>query len=152
MSAGQNLPGENWLHAFSNAAVRTGIYCGVCLSVVFATWLITANRAPLLERFALERNLACAAALALLAAVPVFRFLRSPGNLLAAGLVGWTILSLSYGTLSLFFRKLSDFYSALHIFVLGAVSYLILATLAWIISCILRVRGTHTTEPHNHMS
>lgn len=151
MSVPQNLPGEGMLHALRNAAVRTGIYSGSCLSIVFAAWLIVANRLPFLDRFALERNLAAAALLLLIAAVPVLRFLRSPGSLLLAGLIAWSVLSLSYRILSLFFRRLTDFYGAFHIFVLGIVIYLILATLAWIAGCIWRVRASHPTHPRNSL-
>jgi hypothetical protein len=52
-----HLPGYRWFHVFRNAAIRTGVYVGVCLTLVFTAWLIVANRAPFLERFALERNI-----------------------------------------------------------------------------------------------
>src|SRR5438093_7581878 len=71
-----HLPGYRWFHVFRNAAIRTGVYGGVCLTLVFAAWLVIANRAPFLDRFAMERNIAAAAILCFLAAVPVFRFLR----------------------------------------------------------------------------
>ncbi len=47
-----HLPAYRWFHVFPNAAVRTGVYVGVCLTLVFITWLVIANHAPLLERFA----------------------------------------------------------------------------------------------------
>src|SRR5437660_8785174 len=40
---------------------------------------------------ALERNIVAAAILGFLAAVPIFRFLRLPGHLLASSLIGWLI-------------------------------------------------------------
>ncbi|PYT41971.1 MAG: hypothetical protein DMG47_16725, partial [Acidobacteria bacterium] len=76
-----HLPGYRWFHVFRNAAIRTGVYVGVCLTLVFTAWLVIANHAPFLERFALERNVAAASILGFLAAVPVFRFLRLPGHL-----------------------------------------------------------------------
>src|SRR5258707_6450333 len=84
-----HLPGYRWFHVFRNAAIRTGVYVGVCLTLVFSAWLVIANRAPILERFALERNIAAAAILGFLAVVPIFRFLRLPGHLLASSLIGW---------------------------------------------------------------
>src|SRR5437879_6998503 len=51
-----HLPGYRWFHVFRNAAIRTGVYVGVCLTLVFSAWLVIANRAPFLERFALERD------------------------------------------------------------------------------------------------
>jgi len=102
-----HLPGYRWFHVFRNAAIRTGVYVGVCLTLVFTAWLVIANHAPFLERFATERLIAAAAILGLLAAVPVFRFLRFPGHLLASSLLGWLIFSLSYRALCLIYRGLS---------------------------------------------
>src|SRR5437867_12230768 len=121
-----HLPGYRWFHVFRNAAIRTGVYVGVCLTLVFTAWLVIANHAPFLERFALERNVAAASILGFLAAVPVFRFLRLPVPLLASSLIGWLIFSLSYRALCLVFRGLSNWHSTFQIFMLGAVVYLIL--------------------------
>lgn len=150
MSVRQNLPGEGLLHALRNRAVRTGIYCGVCLSLVFAGWVVAANRFAFLDHLALERNLAAAGLLVLIAMIPVLRFLRSPGDLLASGLIAWTILSLAYRALSLYFSKLDASYSAFHIFMLGAVAYLLAATLCWLGLCIWRIRGSHSAGSGNH--
>src|ERR1700740_800954 len=106
-----HLPGYRWFHVFRNAGVRTGVYVGVCLSLVFAAWLLIANHAPFLERFAMERNIAAAAILGFLAAVPVFRFLRFPGQLLASSLLGWFLFSLSYRVLCMIFPALSNWHS-----------------------------------------
>jgi len=82
--------------SFRNAAIRTGVYVGVCLTLVVTAWLVIANHAPFPGTLATERLIAAAAILGLLAAVPVFRFLRFPGHLLASSLLGWLIFSLSY--------------------------------------------------------
>src|SRR5207245_11300490 len=122
----RSLPGYRWFHVFRNAAVRMGVYVGVCLTLVFTAWLVIANRAPFLERFALERDIAAAAILCFLAAIPVFRFLRFPGHLLASSLIGWLIFSLSYRVLCLVYHGLSNRLSTFHVFVLGAGVYMIL--------------------------
>jgi len=154
-----HLPGYRWFHIFRNAAIRTGVYVGVCLTLVFTAWLVIANHAPFLDRFALERNIAAAAILCFLATVPVFRFLRFPGELLASGLLGWFIFSLSYRALSMIFGSdaigilgLSSQPSASQVFVLGAVVYMILATLAWIVATIWRAREAHQSHPNHHAS
>ena len=147
-----HLPGYRWFHVFRNAAIRTGVYVGVCLTLVFSTWLVIANRAPFLERFALERNIAAASILGFLAAVPVFRFLRLPGHLLASSLIGWLIFSLSYRALCLVFRGLSNWHSTFQIFMLGAVVYMILTTLCWIAATIWRAREAHASHPNHHAS
>jgi hypothetical protein len=147
-----HLPGYRWFHVFRNAAVRTGVYVGVCLTLVFTAWLVIANYAPFLERFALERNIVAAAILGFLAAVPVFRFLRLPGHLLASSLIGWLIFSLSYRALCLIYRGLSNRMSTLHVFMLGAVVYMILTTFCWIVGVIWRAREAHESHPNHGAS
>jgi uncharacterized membrane protein YvlD (DUF360 family) len=147
-----HLPGYRWFHVFRNAAIRTGVYVGVCLTLVFTAWVLIANHAPFLERFALERNIAAAMILCFLAAVPIFRFLRFPGHLLASGLIAWLIFSLSYRALCTLFRGLSNRLSTFHVFMLGAVVYMILTTLCWIVATIWRARGAHDTHPNHHAS
>jgi hypothetical protein len=148
----EHLPGYRWFHVFRNLSVRVGVYVGVCLSLALSVWIFVANRVPFLERFARERNLAGAALLGLLAVAPVLRFLHSPGNLLASSLVAWTIFSLTYGLLCIFFAHLGDKYSAFLIFMVGFVVYMILATLSWIGTLIWRARERHVSHPNNHAS
>jgi hypothetical protein len=145
-----HLSGYKWLTMFGDAAVRTGIYTGTCLGLTFSMWIILANRMPFLERFALQRNMAAAVLLGLLAVIPVLRFYRYPGKLLISSLVGWTILTFFYRLLCAFFGLLSDKYSTLHIFMLGAVLYMIAATVSWIGTVIWRVRGTHGSHSNHH--
>jgi len=147
-----HLPGYRRFHIFRNASIRTGVYVGVCLTLVFSVWLVIANRAPFLERFALERNIAAAAILAFLAAIPAFRFLRLPGHLLASSLVGWLIFSFSYGALCLIFGGLSNRLSTFQVFMMGAVVYMILTTLCWIVGTIWRAREAHESHPNHHAS
>jgi hypothetical protein len=147
-----HLPGYRWFHVFRNAAIRTGVYVGVCLTLVFTAWLVIANHAPFLDRFAMERNIAAGAVFGLLAAVPVFRFLRFPGHLLASSLIGWLIFSLCYRVLCLIYRGLSNRLSAVHVFVLGAIVYMILTTLCWIVGVIWRAREAHESHSNHHAS
>jgi len=139
-----HLPGYGKLHVFRNAAIRTGVYAGVGLAMVLVAWVFVANRAPVLERFALERNVAAAVALVLFASVPALRFWRLPGPLLASGLIAWSILALIYQLLCVAFSGLAERYSAVHIFTLGAVLYMIMATLSWIGTCIWRARESNS--------
>jgi len=141
-----HLPGYSRLHVFKNAAIRTGVYSGVGSSMVLVAWLVIANRAPNLEPFALERNLAGAVALGLFASVPVLRFLRLPGPLLAAGLIAWSITAFTYRLLGVYFWGLSARYSAVHLFTLGVIVYMIFATLSWIGTCISRARESDVSR------
>ena len=141
-------PGYGWFRHLRNAPIRVGIYTGICLSIVFLAWVLLANRAPLLESLSKQRNVAAAILLIFLAAAPVLRFLRHPGDLLLSGLVAWTLLTLTYAFLTFSFSLLEDYYSTLHVFVLGAVVYLLFATLSWVGMMIWRAKvAEHTHHP-----
>jgi hypothetical protein len=140
------LPGYRLLGFLKNVAVRTGIYSGISLSLIFTAWLLIANRIPFLEPFALARNIAAAALLIFFACIPLMRFYRSPAELLISGLLAWSLLTGTYRLFGLVFALLEDNYSAFHVFVLGAVSYLLFATVSWIGTIVWRVRATH----HSH--
>ena len=114
--------------------------------MVLVAWVFAANRAPALERFALERNVVAAMALGLFAGIPVLRFWRLPGPLLASGLIAWSALALTYRLLCVVFWGLAERYSAVHIFTLGAVLYMIVATLCWIGTCIWRARESNISH------
>jgi hypothetical protein len=152
MSVRAHLPGYDLTHALWNAATRTGMYAGVGLSLVFATWLFIANRVPEFENLALERNLLAAAVFGLVALVPVLRFARLPGSLLASSLVAWGILTLTYRGLCVHFQALADRYSAPQILILGSLVYMILATLSWIGTCIWRAREYHSSRSGHRLS
>jgi hypothetical protein len=132
-----------------NVPVRVGIYTGICLSLVFAMWLVLANRVPLLERLALERNIIAVVGLVFFASLPILRFYRSPGDLMVSGLLAWTLLSITYRLLCMVFVLLNERYSGFHVFVLGAVTYLIFATLSWIGMIIWKVRSADISHPHH---
>jgi hypothetical protein len=143
------LPGYRFLSFLKNAAVRTGIYAGISLSCIFTAWLLIANRVPVLEPFALVRNIAAAAVLLFFACIPLLRFYRSPAELLISGLLAWSLLTLTYRLFGLAFVLLEESYSAFHVFVLGAVSYLVFATVSWIATIIWRVRAADGSHTHH---
>ena len=151
MTIRAHLPGFRWFHVFRNTAVSTGVYAGVFISLIFTAWIILANRVPFLERFAMERNIAAAAALCLFAAVPIFRFLRWPGYLLASSLIAWLIFTATYRILCMIFSGLSNWHSTFQVFTIGVLVYLIVTTICWIVSAIWRARASHITHS-NHQS
>ena len=149
MPANFSPPGYRWFPFFRNAPIRVGLYSGVWLALVFVGWVVIANRVPFLDPLAQQRNVIATLVLAMIAAMPVLRFLRSPGELLVSGLLAWSVLTLVYRILSLKFVLLQDYYSTFHVFVLGAVVYLLFATLSWIGMIVWRARasqGTHTSR------
>jgi hypothetical protein len=144
-----HLPGYRRLMFLRNVPVRVGTYTGICLSFVFLLWLVLANRVPLLEPLAMWRNIAAVVILVFFATLPMLRFYRSPGELMVSGLVAWMLLSITYRVLCVVFVLLDEKYSAFHVFVLGAVVYLVGATLSWIGVIIWRVRTADMSHPHH---
>jgi len=155
MTVRAHLPAYGSFHVFRNASVRTGVYVGLILSIVLSGWVIVAYRVPMFDSFALVGNLAAVFVLGLIALIPVLRFWRMPGNLLASSLVAWLLFSMSYRILCMLFVGLAERFntvSAVQIFVLGAVSYMLVVTLSWIWTIIRRVRASHVSHPNHHPS
>jgi len=145
-----HLPGYKQYDALKDSAFRMGVYIGGCLFAAFATWVFIANRVTWFDRFAMERNILAAAVMVLFAALPILRFWRRPVRLLTSALIAWAIFSFLYRLLCLFFESLSSWHGATQVFVLGAVLYLIAATLSWIVGLVLRVRASHAAARENH--
>src|SRR5271169_1527933 len=149
MPVSPKLPGYHLFRFLRNAPVRVGIYTGVCLSVLFSAWVVAANRLPFLEVFAMERNVAAVVALCFFASLPILRFYRSPAELLVSGLLAWTILTLAFRLLCVAFVLLDEKYGTFQVFVLGAVVYLIAATLSWIGRIIWKTRAAAVSDSHH---
>jgi hypothetical protein len=152
MSSREDPSGIPTLRKEWNAALLTGVRVGISLSLVLAFWLLLANRVPFLQRFAWERNLAAAAALALLALLPLLRYFPAPRRMLVCSLTAWTIFSLAYRGFCLFFPALTARIGAFHLFMLGGVVYTIVATLTWLGTFIWSVRDHHVSQTRDHLS
>jgi hypothetical protein len=139
-------------HVLKNSAVRIGLLAGAGLSLAFSGWIYLANLVPVFDRIPVERNLAAAAILGVLAFIPVLSFFREPASLLISSLISWSILTATYWTLSMFFSALREWYSPFEVFMLGAVLYLIAATVSWIGRCIWKARSAHFEHPHHRAS
>jgi hypothetical protein len=146
MAARPQLPGMRWLLWLRIASLRTGILTGIYLSCVFVAWLIVANRIPALEAFAEARNLVGGALLVTVLAIPALRFRQKPGRLFVAGLTAWTLLTLTYMGAETHFTLLESRMGALHVFMLGAVSYGFVAVLDWVYLICAGVRHQHMVE------
>jgi hypothetical protein len=140
------------LAAPPNIAVRTGVYCGVALSAAFIAWIFVANRAPFLDAFALERNLTAVILLCLIAMIPVLRFLLAPAKLWISSLIAWAIFSVTYALLSAYFAGLREHFGAFQVFMLGAVLYMIVATISWLGNIIWRARAARAAHPRHSAS
>ncbi len=143
-----HLPGYDSLNFLRTEWMRTGVYTGICCSLVLIVWLLVANRMPGIARFALERNIAAAGAIALLLIIPAVRFARSPLRLLLAGVTGWGLFSVIYRVMEIFFSRLETRMGAFHVFMLGAVVYAIVSVITWVASLVLAARKPHFRASH----
>jgi hypothetical protein len=146
MAARPKLPGMRWFLWLRIASLRTGILTGIYLSCVFVAWLVVANRVAELEPFAELRNLVAGAILIMVLGLPVLRFHHQPGRLFVAGLTAWTLLTVTYCAAEMHFTLLESRLGALHVFVLGAVSYGFVAVLDWVFLMCAGVRHEHMAQ------
>jgi hypothetical protein len=146
MAARSQLPGMRWFLWLRIASLRTGVLTGIYLSCVFVAWLDIANRVAELEPFAELRNLVAGAILIVVFGIPVLRFRHQPGKLFVAGLTAWTLLTITYVATEMHFTLLESRMGALHVFVLGAVSYGFVAVLDWVFLMCAGVRHEHIAQ------
>ena len=133
-----------------HGAFRMGVYVGLALASVFTAWMIIANRAPFLEPFDRERNLAATTLLGLFGLIPILRYRGAPRLLLLCGLMAWGIISFVYRLLCIFFTGLNEVRTPTQVLMFGMLFYLIAATVAWMGSLVWRVRQSASRETHAH--
>ena len=146
MAAPSQLTGMRWPLWLGNQAVRSGILAGVYLSCVFVAWLVVANRVRELEPYAEARNLVALGLLAAILVIAPLRFRHEPGRLFLAGLTAWTLLTVTYVVTARFFTLLDNRMGALHLFMLGAVSYGFVAVLDWVFLICASVRHQYILQ------
>ena len=146
MADPSQLTGMRWSLWLRNQALRSGILAGVYLSCVFVAWLVVANRVPELEPYAEARNLVAVGLLAAIVVIAPLRFRQEPGRLFLAGLTAWTLLTLTYVVAGMFFPLLENRIGALHLFMLGAVPYGIVAVLDWVFLICAGVRHQYILQ------
>ena len=150
MTFAAHLPGYKQYDALKDSAFRMGVYIGMCLFAAFAAWLVVANRFPIFDRLALERNILAIAVMVLFATLPILRFIRRPGKMLLSGAIAWAIFTFLYRVSEIFFAGLASWHGAWQVFMAGIVLYLIAATLSWVLGVVWRVRAAHSSTRENH--
>jgi hypothetical protein len=159
MVARPSIAGRHGFQFLRIASLRVGILTGIYLSCVFVAWLDVANRVAELEPYAELRNLIGGALLVAVGAIPALRFRSRPGKLFVSGLTAWSLLTVTYLAAELHFTLLGSRMGALHVFMLGAVCYGLVAVFDWVLQMCVLVRHADTahsreTPPspirHNH--
>jgi hypothetical protein len=124
-----------------NPVLRTGLYTGALLIIAMLGALVAANRVPGLERYAFERNAACAALFILLMLIPVVRFLNRPLRMFGAAMIAWVMLVCAYDLSGLFFKDLFDVLrTPLQALVEGTIVYGLFAVGSWVCAMLLHAR------------
>jgi hypothetical protein len=146
MSARPQLPGSRWFWWLRNAPLRIGILTGIYLSGAFISWLLVSNRLPRLESFASIRNLAAGVVVIILLLIPVLRFRHEPLRMFVSGLTAWSILTFTYIAAELRFSLLESRMGALHIYIMGAVTYGFVAVFHWVFLMCAEARQRHIEQ------
>jgi len=125
----------------SHPALRTGICTGALLIVTMLGALVTANRIPSLERYALERNAIFYTLFVLLMLVPVCRFLNRPQQMFTASMIGWILFVGAYDLAGMYFGSLFDVLrTPFQALVEGAVVYGVFAGGSWVAGMLFHAR------------
>jgi hypothetical protein len=75
-----------------------------------------------------------------------------PAKLGISGLLAWAIFSVTYAIFSAYFTGLREHFSAFQLFVLGAVLYMLVATISWVGNIIWRTRAARAAHPRHSPS
>ncbi len=136
----------------TRAAFKTGLVTGALLSATMAGSLFAANRIPVLEAHALERNIACCGLFVIFMLIPVFRFLNRPLQLFGSAMLAWGIFVMSYDLAGMYFTSLFQVLrTPLNAFLEGAVVYGVVAVGVWVAMMILHSRH-HPIAPRRRRS
>jgi len=135
-----------WFLWLRNAALRIGVLTGIYVSCAFVGWLLLANHVRQLEPIAGIRNLIAGAVMIFLLAIPVLRFRHEPAKMFVSGLTAWTLLTFTYFAAELHYSLLESRMGALHIFILGAASYGLVAVFQWVFLLCAEARQRHIAQ------
>jgi hypothetical protein len=149
MAARHQLPGMRsfpWIHS---VAVRVGVVTWIYAACAFVVWQLVAYGIPQLERFAAVREVAASAVIIGLLTIPVFYFIKDPAKLFISGLTAWTLLTLLYLGAETIFSLLQSRMAAIQIFMLGGVSYGLIAVFVWVFLMCAEARHRHIAQSHH---
>lgn len=134
--------------AARGAVIRTGIYVGALLIIVMWGALVTANRMPSVEPYAVERNAASYGLFLLFMLVPIARFWNRPLRMFASATIAWVLFAATYEAAGMVFHNLFDSlqHSPLLVLMEGIFVYGLFAVGSWVMEMILHARH-HSIQP-----
>lgn len=133
----------------SGPVLRTGLLTGGLLVAVMIASLFVANHLPRLEHVARIRNDVCRLVFGIVMLIPILRFLLQPRRLISSALIGWTIFTMGYGIAGALYANLfaSLGRNPLEAFLLGMVTYGVVAVISWV--AILALTWNHQPTRHS---
>ena len=146
MEVTHQLPGIQRFSWVRNAAVRFGIITGIYAACLLVSWLLVANQVSALEPYAWIRNRIAETAMIVLLSMPLLRFRSEPAKMFLSGLTAWTLLTLTYLAAELHYTLLESRMGALHIFILGGISYGLVAIFQWVFLLCARSRQQYISQ------
>jgi len=146
MEVTHRLPGIQRFSWVRNVAVRAGITTGIYAAALFVCWLLVANHVSALEPYAGIRNRIAGTAMLFLLSIPMLRFRREPAKMFLSGLTAWTLLTLTYLAAELHYTLLESRMGAMHIFILGGISYALVGVFQWVFLLCARARQHHISQ------
>lgn len=125
----------------TSPTLRIGLYTGALLTTVMIGSLFAANRFPLLDNRALERNGASYGLFLLFMMIPIFRFLHQPVKMFASAMIGWCIFVIAYDAAGMYFHTLfSALRTPVEALLEGTIVYGVCAVGFWVGSMALHAR------------
>jgi hypothetical protein len=125
----------------TRAGLKTGLLTGGLLSLDMIVALVAANRMPVLEKHALERNVAFCGLFVIFMLIPICRFLHRPVQLFGSGILGWGIFIVAYNLAGIYFANLfAVLRSPLDALLEGALIYGVTAVVCWVSAMVLQAR------------
>jgi hypothetical protein len=132
---------------------RTGLWTGALLIIVMLGGLEAANRVPLLERYALERNAASYSLFVLFMLIPIFRFFTRPLSMFVSAMIAWVMFVVAYNIAGIVFHNLFTAvrHTPLMVLVEGAAVYGVFAVGLWVGTMILQARHHPIAPSHRRV-
>lgn len=133
--------GRSVLAPTHRTALQTGIFMGALLIVVMVAALFVANRVPVSEHYALERNATFCALFFICMLIPIARYFNRPMPMFMSAMVGWIIFVIAYDVTGMFYQNLFQaLRNPFQALIEGTIVYGVASVSAWVIGMFLEAR------------
>ena len=131
------------LRVLRHPCLLLGSAVGVCLAATAVAWVLVANREPVARAFRRRTQPRSSSGVRRADAGAAFSFLKSPARIFLSGIIAWMILVIAYASMGRTFPQLDERLGAFHLFMMGAVVFGVMASVAWVAHMIVLTRHHH---------